>query len=85
VGREGSCGPAGGRPAQLSLAENEVTKLLGTFAALFAVATMIAGIYGMNFQSITGLHYAFGYPICLAVMLGIDLTLWWHFKAAGWL
>jgi magnesium transporter len=68
----------------ISLAENEVTKRLGAFAALFAVPTMIAGIYGMNFQ-IPELHYAYGYPICLAVMLGIDLTLWWRFKVAGWL
>lgn len=68
----------------ISLAENEVTKRLGAFAALFAVPTMIAGIYGMNFQSIPELHFAYGYPICLAVMLGIDLVLWWRFKAAGW-
>lgn len=39
---------------------------------------MIAGIYGMNFQSIPELHYAYGYPVCLAVMLGIDLALWWR-------
>lgn len=69
----------------ISLAENEVTKRLGAFAALFAVPTMIAGIYGMNFQSIPELHYAYGYPICLAAMLGIDLILWWRFKAVGWL
>ncbi|MGN6649597.1 magnesium/cobalt transporter CorA [Trinickia sp.] len=69
----------------ISLAENEVTKRLGAFAALFAVPTMIAGIYGMNFQSIPELHYAYGYPICLAAMLGIDVILWWRFKAAGWL
>ena len=69
----------------ISLAENEVTKRLGAFAALFAVPTMIAGIYGMNFQSIPELHYAYGYPICLAAMLAIDVILWWRFKAAGWL
>jgi magnesium transporter len=69
----------------ISLAENEVTKRLGAFAALFAVPTMIAGIYGMNFQSIPELHYAYGYPVCLAAMLGIDVILWWRFKAAGWL
>ena len=69
----------------ISLAENEVTKRLGAFAALFAVPTMIAGIYGMNFQSIPELHYAYGYPICLAAMLAIDVVLWWRFKAAGWL
>lgn len=69
----------------ISLAENEVTKRLGAFAALFAVPTMIAGIYGMNFQNIPELHLPFGYQICLAAMLLIDLILFWRFRAAGWL
>ncbi|WP_133648649.1 magnesium/cobalt transporter CorA [Paraburkholderia flava] len=69
----------------ISLAESEVTKRLGSFAALFAVPTMIAGIYGMNFQSIPELHYKYGYPICIASMLVVDLFLWWRFRRAGWL
>jgi magnesium transporter len=69
----------------ISLAESEVTKRLGSFAALFAVPTMIAGIYGMNFQTIPELHYKYGYPICLAVMFSVDLFLWWRFRKAGWL
>jgi magnesium transporter len=69
----------------ISLAENEVTKRLGSFAALFAVPTMIAGIYGMNFEKIPELHYKFGYPICIGVMLAIDVFLWWRFKKANWL
>jgi magnesium transporter len=69
----------------ISLAESEVTKRLGSFAALFAVPTMIAGIYGMNFQMIPELHYRYGYPACLAVMLSVDLFLYWRFRKAGWL
>ena len=69
----------------ISLAENEVTKRLGSFAALFAVPTMIAGIYGMNFQGIPELHYRFGYPICIAVMFSVDVFLFWRFRKAGWL
>ncbi|SIT39111.1 Magnesium and cobalt transport protein CorA [Paraburkholderia ribeironis] len=69
----------------ISLAENEVTKRLGSFAALFAVPTMIAGIYGMNFQNIPELHFRFGYPLCLAIMFGIDLLLFTRFRKAGWL
>ncbi|WP_144150459.1 magnesium/cobalt transporter CorA [Paraburkholderia sp. BCC1885] len=69
----------------ISLAESEVTKRLGSFAALFAVPTMIAGIYGMNFQTIPELHYKYGYPICIAVMFTVDLFLWWRFRKAGWL
>jgi magnesium transporter len=69
----------------ISLAESEVTKRLGSFAALFAVPTMIAGIYGMNFQSIPELHYKYGYPICIAVMFSVDVFLYWRFRKAGWL
>ncbi|CAD6534646.1 magnesium/cobalt transporter CorA [Paraburkholderia metrosideri] len=69
----------------ISLAENEVTKRLGSFAALFAVPTMIAGIYGMNFESIPELHFKFGYEICLLVMLSVDIFLYRRFRKAGWL
>jgi magnesium transporter len=69
----------------ISLAESEVTKRLGSFAALFAVPTMIAGIYGMNFQNIPELHFRFGYPLCLAIMLTVDLILYRRFRKAGWL
>ncbi len=69
----------------ISLAENEVTKRLGSFAALFAVPTMIAGVYGMNFEKIPELHYQYGYPVCIGVMLTVDLILWWRFKRSGWL
>jgi magnesium transporter len=69
----------------ISLAEGEVTRRLGAFAALFAVPTMIAGIYGMNFESIPELHFRFGYPICLAVMVTIDVILYVLFRRGGWL
>ncbi|KAA1012173.1 magnesium/cobalt transporter CorA [Paraburkholderia panacisoli] len=69
----------------ISLTESEVTKRLGSFAALFAVPTMIAGIYGMNFQNIPELHFRFGYPLCLGIMLLVDLILFRRFRKAGWL
>ncbi|SDD44112.1 magnesium/cobalt transporter CorA [Paraburkholderia lycopersici] len=69
----------------ISLAENEVTKRLGSFAALFAVPTMIAGIYGMNFEHIPELHFRFGYQICLGAMLVIDLFLFFLFRRINWL
>jgi magnesium transporter len=69
----------------ISLAENEVTKRLGSFAALFAIPTMIAGIYGMNFNNMPELHLKYGFYGCLGVMFATDLALWWRFKRAGWL
>ncbi|MCG5073680.1 magnesium/cobalt transporter CorA [Paraburkholderia tagetis] len=69
----------------ISLAENEVTKRLGSFAALFAVPTMIAGIYGMNFANIPELHFKYGYQVCLAMMAIIDIVLYVLFRRGGWL
>lgn len=69
----------------ISLAESEVTKRLGSFAALFAVPTMIAGIYGMNFQYIPELHFRFGYPLCIAMMVVIDVVLFFMFRRNNWL
>jgi magnesium transporter len=69
----------------IALAESEVTKRLGSFAALFAVPTMIAGIYGMNFHRIPELDWTYGYPACIGAMLLVDIVLFWRFKKAGWL
>jgi magnesium transporter len=46
---------------------------------------MIAGIYGMNFNDMPELRYRYGYPLTLAVMAGICLTLYRAFKRSGWL
>jgi magnesium transporter len=69
----------------IQLQENETTKRLAAYAALVAVPTMIAGIYGMNFENMPELRWAHGYPVALAVMLGIDAYLFYRFRKAGWL
>ncbi|WP_179404586.1 magnesium/cobalt transporter CorA [Burkholderia guangdongensis] len=69
----------------ISLAESEVTKRLGSFAALFAIPTTIAGIYGMNFNNIPELHLKYGFYICIGAMVVTDLLLLWRFRRAGWL
>ena len=45
----------------ISVAQNEVTKKLAAWAAILAVPTMIAGIYGMNFEFMPELHWHHGY------------------------
>lgn len=69
----------------ITLQEGEVTKRLAAYGALVAVPTMIGGIYGMNFQNMPELHWQFGYPLALGLMLGIDAILFWRFRRAGWL
>ena len=68
-----------------SVQQNETTKRLAAYAALIAVPTLIAGVYGMNFQHMPELSWIFGYPAALALMVGIDLWMWWQFRRADWL
>ncbi len=69
----------------ITLQENQTTKQLAAYAALVAVPTMIAGIYGMNFENMPELEWAYGYPLALAAMVGIDLYLFFRFRKTGWL
>ena len=71
--------------AMITIGESEVTKRLAAYAALVAIPTMIAGIYGMNFEHMPELQWPFGYPVALAAMAGIDLYLFYRFRKAGWL
>lgn len=69
----------------ITMQENEITKRLAAYAALAAVPTMIAGVYGMNFNHMPELTWTYGYPATLGAMLGIDLYLAYRFKKAKWL
>jgi magnesium transporter len=69
----------------ITLQENEVTKRLAGYAALVAVPTMIAGVYGMNFRHMPGLETSYGYLLTLAVMAAIDGYLVYRFRKAKWL
>jgi len=69
----------------ITLQENETTKRLAAYAALIAVPTAIAGIYGMNFEHMPELKWIYGYPLALASMLVIDVYMFARFRKAGWL
>jgi len=69
----------------LSLQENQFTKRLAGVAALVAVPTMIAGIYGMNFKHMPELGWTFGYPFALGLMVAIDAYLFYRLRKAGWI
>jgi magnesium transporter len=55
------------------------------YAALLAVPTMLAGIYGMNFDYMPELHWEFGYPAVILVILTICGVLWRTFRRNRWL
>ena len=69
----------------ISLNETEVTKKLAAWAAIIAVPTLIAGVYGMNFKTMPELEWAHGYYYSLVLMLGIDAGLYAWFKKIRWL
>jgi magnesium transporter len=69
----------------LTIQESEVTKRLAAYAALVAVPTMIAGVYGMNFQHMPELSWEWGYPASVATMAAIDAYLFYRFRKAKWL
>jgi magnesium transporter len=71
--------------SMVTLQENETMKRLAAYAALLAVPTMIAGIYGMNFEYMPELKWRYGYALSLLVMAGLDIFLFFRFKRARWL
>jgi magnesium transporter len=73
------------RVSQVANSLNEITKKISAWAGIILVPTLIAGIYGMNFDNIPELGWRFGYPAALATMLGSGLILYTVFKRRGWL
>jgi magnesium transporter len=71
--------------AVANMGHGEITKRLAAYAALVAVPTMIAGVYGMNFKHMPELDWTLGYPVSIALMAGIDAFLFSRFRKAGWL
>ena len=69
----------------ITVHENETMKQLAAYAALITVPTMIAGVYGMNFDVMPELRWAYGYPFTLGVMAVLDVYLFYRFRKAGWL
>jgi magnesium transporter len=65
--------------------QNDIVKKLGSWAAILAVPTAIAGIYGMNFKYMPELEWWLGYPFALLLMLGVCGTLYYRFRRAAWL
>ena len=69
----------------IALQENETTKRLAACAALVAVPTLIAGVYGMNFKHMPELGWEYGYPLAVSMMVALDVYLFTRFRKSGWL
>jgi magnesium transporter len=69
----------------ISVRQNETVQTISAWAAIIAVPTFFASIWGMNFQHMPELHESVGYPGALLVMLTSTLVLYRFFKRLGWL
>ena len=71
--------------AAISVQQNDDMRKISAGAALVVVPTLIAGIYGMNFDHMPELSWQFGYAYALVLMFGTSGLLFWFFKRSGWL
>jgi magnesium transporter len=69
----------------VGMQQNDQTKKISAWAAIVIVPTLIAGIYGMNFDFMPELHWRFGYLFALSLMALAALLLYLLFKRSGWL
>jgi magnesium transporter len=65
--------------------QNTIVRRLASWAAILAVPTAVAGIYGMNFEYMPELHWEYGYLVVIILILGVCGFLYWQFRRIGWL
>lgn len=71
--------------AQVQIRQNEDMRKISAYVALAAVPTLLAGVWGMNFDAMPELHESWGYPFAIAVMIATCTALYRKFKRSGWL
>ncbi|HAT31982.1 MAG TPA: magnesium and cobalt transport protein CorA [Janthinobacterium sp.] len=71
--------------SMVAIDENEVNKRLAAWAAIFAVFTAFAGVWGMNFKVMPELDWKYGYPAAVTSMVAVCGYLYSRFKRSGWL
>ena len=71
--------------AQLTVRQNDNMRRISAWVAILAVPTLVAGLYGMNFQHMPELRWEYGYPLVLGIVAVICSALWWRFHRSGWL
>jgi magnesium transporter len=71
--------------AQVSVRQNDDMRRISAWVAIAAVPTLLAGIWGMNWDNMPELHWRYGYPLAIGVMALVCFGLWRNFKRVGWL
>jgi len=70
---------------QASLKQNEEVKRISAWAAILFAPTLIGTVYGMNFDYMPELHWIFGYPFAVLLMVLVSVSLYVVFKRCDWL
>jgi magnesium transporter len=70
---------------EASIEQNNEMKKISAWAAILFAPTLVGTVYGMNFGHMPELHWTFGYPFALALMLLVSVSLYLVFKRRGWL
>jgi len=70
---------------ETSLTQNEEVKKISAWAAILFAPTLVGTVYGMNFDRMPELHWPFGYPYALGLMVVTSVTLYLVFKRRSWL
>ncbi|MFD0578043.1 CorA family divalent cation transporter [Dactylosporangium darangshiense] len=73
------------RLTQVTVDQNNDMRKIAAWAAIAALQTAIAGIYGMNFKYMPELNWRYGYPIVLTIMLISSIILYRYLRRSGWL
>jgi magnesium transporter len=73
------------RLARETIEQGEEVKKISAWAAILFTPTLVASIYGMNFDNMPELHWAWGYPFAVTLMVGLAVGLWGIFKRRHWL
>src|SRR5690606_14834593 len=69
----------------ISIEQNQIIKIFSIAAAVFLPPTLVASIYGMNFDHIPELDWLLGYPFALTLMLVSGIAPYFYFRRKGWL
>jgi len=70
---------------QVTVRQNEDMRRISAWAAMVTVPTLIAGIYGMNFESMPELSWQYGYPLVLGSIAGAVVAIYLYFHKIGWI
>ena len=70
---------------RISIEQNKIIKIFSIAAVVLLPPTLVASIYGMNFQTIPELTWHLGYPLAIILMIISGIAPYWYFRRKGWL